>query len=46
MQGRDADGAATVSFWFQFDWRLPSGVAIPFEAETGPSWRRFSGPDG
>ncbi len=31
MQGTDAEGAATVSFWFHFDWRLPSGVAAPFE---------------
>jgi hypothetical protein len=31
MQGNDADGAATVSFWFHFDWRLPSGVAAPFD---------------
>ncbi|WP_419703451.1 nuclear transport factor 2 family protein [Promicromonospora sp. NFX87] len=31
MSGRDQDGRATVSFWFHFDWRLPSGAAAPFD---------------
>ena len=31
MTGTDAAGATTVSFWFHFDWRLPSGAAAPFE---------------
>lgn len=31
MSGTDTSGRATVSFWFHFDWRLPSGVAAPFE---------------
>jgi hypothetical protein len=31
MSGEDQDGQMTVSFWFHFDWRLPSGVAAPFE---------------
>lgn len=32
MIGTDASGAKTVSFWFHFDWRLPSGAAAPFDA--------------
>jgi hypothetical protein len=32
MTGTDLSGAKTVSFWFHFDWRLPSGVAAPFDA--------------
>ncbi|MEI5672376.1 MULTISPECIES: nuclear transport factor 2 family protein [unclassified Nocardioides] len=31
MSGMDTRGRATMSFWFHFDWRLPSGVAAPFE---------------
>jgi hypothetical protein len=31
MRGKDVNGAPTVSFWFHFDWRLPSGVAAPFD---------------
>jgi len=31
MHGEDVDGVPTLSFWFHFDWRLPSGVAAPFD---------------
>jgi hypothetical protein len=31
MWGEDQTGATTVSFWFHFDWRLPSGAAAPFD---------------
>lgn len=31
MSGEDKTGQATVSFWFHFDWRLPSGAAAPFD---------------
>jgi len=31
MSGQDQAGRPTVSFWFHFDWRLPSGVAAPFD---------------
>jgi hypothetical protein len=31
MTGRDETGATIVSFWFHFDWRLPSGAAAPFD---------------
>jgi len=31
MQGTSLSGAATISFWFHFDWRLPSGAAAPFD---------------
>jgi hypothetical protein len=31
MSGVDQAGATTVSFWFHFDWRLPSGAAAPFD---------------
>lgn len=31
MSGTDTAGRATVSFWFHFDWRLPSGAAAPFD---------------
>jgi hypothetical protein len=31
MQGTSQDGAALLSFWFHFDWRLPDGTAAPFE---------------
>jgi hypothetical protein len=31
MSGTDQSGATTVSFWFHFDWRLPSGAAAPFD---------------
>ena len=31
MSGRDQAGNTTVSFWFHFDWRLPSGAAAPFD---------------
>ena len=31
MTGTDIDGGSVVSFWFHFDWRLPSGAAAPFE---------------
>ena len=31
MSGVETTGRATVSFWFHFDWRLPSGAAAPFD---------------
>ena len=31
MSGKDQTGQTTVSFWFHFDWRLPSGAAAPFD---------------
>jgi hypothetical protein len=31
MSGEDQNGATTLSFWFHFDWRLPSGAAAPFD---------------
>jgi hypothetical protein len=31
MSGEDQTGRTTVSFWFHFDWRLPSGAAAPFD---------------
>ena len=31
MLGEAQSGATTVSFWFHFDWRLPSGTAAPFD---------------
>lgn len=31
MSGTDTSGRTTVSFWFHFDWRLPSGAAAPFD---------------
>ncbi len=31
MEGRSREGAALISFWFHFDWRLPSGAAAPFD---------------
>jgi hypothetical protein len=31
MSGKDQAGRTTVSFWFHFDWRLPSGAAAPFD---------------
>lgn len=31
MHGRDMSGVRTMSFWFHFDWRLPSGAAAPFD---------------
>jgi len=31
MRGSDEDGLPTLSFWFHFDWRLPSGRACPFD---------------
>jgi SnoaL-like domain len=31
MRGVDVSGQTTVSFWFHFDWRLPSGAAAPFD---------------
>ncbi|WP_249998573.1 nuclear transport factor 2 family protein [Actinoplanes sp. M2I2] len=31
MRGADRNGAAVVSFWFHFDWRLPDGTPAPFE---------------
>jgi hypothetical protein len=31
MSGDDETGQPTVSFWFHFDWRLPSGAAAPFD---------------
>jgi hypothetical protein len=31
MSGEDQAGATTVSSWFHFDWRLPSGAAAPFD---------------
>ena len=43
MQGTDESGALTVSFWFHFDWRLPSGTAAPFDvidiAQLAPDGR-------
>ena len=30
-EGRTSEGARLVTFWFHFDWRLPSGVAAPFD---------------
>lgn len=40
MTGEDAMGRVTVSFWFHFDWRLPSGAKAPFDvvdvATLGP----------
>lgn len=43
MTGADTSGARTVSFWFHFDWRLPSGAAAPFDvvdvATLGPDDR-------
>ncbi len=31
MSGEDRSGRPTLSFWFHFDWRLPSGAAAPFD---------------
>jgi len=31
MHGHDTSGVRTMSFWFHFDWRLPSGAAAPFD---------------
>jgi hypothetical protein len=31
MTGTDAEGRPVISFWFHFDWRLPSGAAAPFD---------------
>jgi len=31
MHGRDTTGVRTMSFWFHFDWRLPSGAAAPID---------------
>lgn len=31
MEGRSQRGTPLVSFWFHFDWRLPSGTAAPFD---------------
>jgi hypothetical protein len=31
MSGQDQTGQTTVSFWFRFDWRLPSGAFAPFD---------------
>lgn len=31
MSGVDSTGQTIVSFWFHFDWRLPSGAAAPFD---------------
>ena len=31
MRGTEQTGRPTVSFWFHFDWRLPSGAAAPFD---------------
>ncbi|MFJ3776262.1 nuclear transport factor 2 family protein [Streptomyces sp. NPDC090075] len=30
-EGRTRQGAALISFWFHFDWYLPSGAAAPFD---------------
>lgn len=30
-EGRCADGRPLLSFWFHFDWHLPSGTAAPFD---------------
>ena len=29
--GQTVDGTSLVTFWFHFDWRLPSGAAAPFD---------------
>jgi hypothetical protein len=31
MEGRTQQGVALISFWFHFDWRLPSGAAALFD---------------
>ena len=31
MSGADQAGQTIVSFWFHFDWRLPTGAAAPFD---------------
>ena len=31
MSGGDQAGQTIVSFWFHFDWRLPTGAAAPFD---------------
>jgi len=31
MSGGEQTVQTTVSFWFHFDWRLPSGAAAPFD---------------
>jgi hypothetical protein len=31
MHGVDQEGRDTISFWFHFDWRLPSGAPAPFD---------------
>jgi SnoaL-like domain len=31
MSGQDQASHTTVSFWFHFDWRLPSGTSAPFD---------------
>ena len=31
MSGKDATDRTTVSFWFHFDWQLPSGTEAPFD---------------
>jgi hypothetical protein len=40
MTGKNTEGATTISFWFHFDWRLPSGAPAPFDvvdvATMGP----------
>ncbi|MDZ7930083.1 MAG: nuclear transport factor 2 family protein [Rhodococcus sp. (in: high G+C Gram-positive bacteria)] len=30
-EGRTSGGALLITFWFHFDWRLPSGEAAPFD---------------
>jgi hypothetical protein len=30
-EGRTQQGTALISFWFHFDWPLPSGAAAPFD---------------
>ncbi|GAA3285785.1 nuclear transport factor 2 family protein [Streptomyces lavendulae] len=31
LEGRNQQGTLLISFWFHFDWLLPSGVAAPFD---------------
>ncbi|MFJ1959064.1 nuclear transport factor 2 family protein [Streptomyces microflavus] len=31
MEGNTKQGAGLISFWFHFDWKLPSGESAPFD---------------
>jgi hypothetical protein len=44
MRGDDQAGRMTVSFWFHFDWHLPSGIAAPVHGGVHhrPEERRHS----